>query len=59
MIVALYLHDASHTQIDYEAMQGYRQAAKEGRWANEDELPIAGESKCVFLSLFSSQYLLG
>lgn len=56
MTVALYLHDASHTQIDYEAMQGYRQAAREGRWVNEDELPIAGETKCVLLSSLSAAF---
>ncbi|KWU45488.1 hypothetical protein RHOSPDRAFT_25094 [Rhodotorula sp. JG-1b] len=38
----LYLHDASSVTLDSEAMDGYRQAAREDRWVNEDELPIAG-----------------
>ncbi|GAA5833820.1 hypothetical protein JCM11251_005974 [Rhodosporidiobolus azoricus] len=42
--VATYLHDASHTQIGWDAMEGYRKAAGEGRWVNETELPIQGET---------------
>ncbi|GAA6036975.1 hypothetical protein JCM8097_005487 [Rhodosporidiobolus ruineniae] len=44
MTVALYLHDASHTQVDALAMEGYRKAAKEGRFVNESELPIQGDT---------------
>lgn len=40
----LYLHDASSVTLDWEAMDGYRKAAREGRYVNEDELPIAGET---------------
>ncbi|GAA5985450.1 hypothetical protein JCM10908_006979 [Rhodotorula pacifica] len=40
--IPLYLHDASSVTLDQEAMQGYRQAAREGRWVDEDNLPIAG-----------------
>ncbi|GAA5896669.1 hypothetical protein JCM6882_005755 [Rhodosporidiobolus microsporus] len=42
--VATYLHDASHTQVGWDAMEGYRKAAREGRWVNETELPIQGET---------------
>ncbi|GAA5960086.1 hypothetical protein JCM21900_003431 [Sporobolomyces salmonicolor] len=47
MSIPFYLHDAAFVQIDSEAMEGYRLAAREGRWVNETELPIAGETMQV------------
>lgn len=41
--VPLHLHDGPCTAQSYDAMQGYRRAAQEGRWANEDELHVHGD----------------
>ncbi|GAA5868829.1 hypothetical protein JCM8547_002841 [Rhodosporidiobolus lusitaniae] len=43
MVVALFLHDASHTQISYAGMQEYRKAAREGRFVNETEMRLQGD----------------
>ncbi|GAA5998833.1 uncharacterized protein JCM10292_005732 [Rhodotorula paludigena] len=44
MVVPLYLHDASFTQIDWDAMQEYKNAAREHRWVNETALQLQGET---------------
>ncbi|BGP43474.1 hypothetical protein JCM10449v2_007509 [Rhodotorula kratochvilovae] len=44
MVIPIYLHDASHVQVDHEAMQQYKLAARQGRWANESEMLLQGEN---------------
>ncbi|GAA6003242.1 hypothetical protein JCM10207_001821 [Rhodosporidiobolus poonsookiae] len=41
--MAVYLHDASHTQLSWKVMEGYRQAVKDGQWVNETAL-LSSES---------------
>lgn len=58
MVVPLYLHDASHTQMDYEWMQAYRKSAKEGKsefnWPRAAERTGGGRGKTELIFPFCS-----
>ncbi|GAA6026626.1 hypothetical protein JCM8202_001489 [Rhodotorula sphaerocarpa] len=48
VVVPLFLHDSASIGMDWESMQGYRRAARENRWVDEDKLPVSWDHDSVW-----------